>query len=376
MRCNNCGKKVKDDEIICPDCGNYIVQEDEWSEGRRPKIQHAEENPKEYYEAAKKEKPNEKVKEIRIKDASGTRKNQFFYENEDLLEAYIGEDYKLIKKSPFNIWAFLFNWIYFLYRKLYITGIIGLAISYFFIIYFRNYKYILIYVGVVSLLLSLIFSKYYIFVAKKRVEKIKKYAEECAEDDKFAIARICKKKGGVNVLRALLIYLVFLIVLFLSLFPISINKSHNSKFWEENSENLANCTAILRVAYENVLSEKNLGSAEEAICKVLKKSPKEYEIYIKTKYNANTYYSYYATEDGYISLKNRTVEMEDLELKRINGTITEVEESLLAELETIQKNYQEFYETSKEEDKLILKKKNKEEKLNYIFTKEEIIRQK
>ena len=37
-------------------------------------------------------------------------------------------------------------------------------------------------------------------------------------------------------------------------------------------------------------------------------------------------------------------------------------------------NYNDIKEQSKAEDELIRKKKNKSEKLNYLFTKEEIIR--
>ena len=372
MRCNNCGKKVQEGEFICPQCGNYIIEE--WTEESPKNIEEKQEL-KEEKKPKVKQREKVEIEEFRVKDASGTKKNEFFYENEDLLEAYIGEDYKLIKKSPFNFWAFLFNWVYLLYRKLYITGIIGLIITWLLIILLRNYKYLLVYAGIVSIVLGFTFSKYYISIAKKRVEKIKAQEESEEEGiDKFTLAGICKERGGVNVPKALIIYLGFLVITFLCLFPISINMHHNEKFWKENSENLANCSSLVKTAYNNVLTDNEIGTVEEALCRVIKKNSKEYEIYVKTKKNSQTIYSCYATEKGYIFLKNRTTNLDVLLLEKSNGTLTEDQAQLLQELENIQKDYQTYYQKSQEEDKLILKKKNKEEKLNYIFTKEEIIR--
>ncbi len=370
MRCNNCGKKVRDDELICPECGSYITGE-EWKEEKTTNISPLPEKKEE-----KKQEKREKVEieEFRIKDASGTKKNQFYYENEDLLEAYIGEDYKLIKKSPFNIWAFLFNWVYLLYRKLYITGIAGLVISWIFILIFRNYKAILIYIGIVSLLLGIFFSKYYIWVSKQKVEKIKAQEEENGDSDKFTIANTCKENGGVNTTKALIIYLAFLLLIFISLFPISFNTSHNTKFWQENSENLANCTSVAKSAYANILVEDGLGTVEEAVCKVNKSTTKEYEVYLKTVKDNKVIYSYYVTDKGYISLKKRTTFLEELREERKAGTLSEEDQKLLAELEMIEKNYKNYYARALEEEEAIKKKKNKEEKLNYILTKEEIIR--
>lgn len=368
MRCRSCGKKLKKDEYICPDCGTYNTIDDELEETSSSTIQRVESKPK------KQEKVIKEVQEknFQIEDSSGTGKNQFYYKYEDLLEAYIGEDYKLIKKSPFNIWAFLFNWVYLLYRKLYITGIIGLIFSWIVVVFFQ--KYILIYIVAVSIILGFSFSKYYIFIAKKRVERIQDKEYEETNDDKFLIVNTCREKGGVNVVRALIIYFIFLILIFLCLVPISINTSHNTKFWNENAENLANCTTIVKSAYNNIQKEQALGAIEEAVCKVIKQSKKEYEVYIKTSTNNQEIYSYYITDGGNLFLQYQTTQLEALRIQKEKGTISLENEQLLSELEVIPTRYQKIYDQSLKDDQLIKRKKNKEEKLNFIFEKEEIIR--
>jgi len=429
MKCSKCGKKIKSSEKFCTYCGNYvgettdttswqvgadlleeeninsqddydreIEREEERKEDQFPKIEMTEEdalriNPPipereknkekiEKHQAVKRESKlqddllkdkdlNDKEFEsekIAIKDSSGTKKTEYSYENEDLLEAYIGEDYKIIKKMPFNFWAFLLNWMYLLYRKLYITGIIGLIISWIVVKFFR--PYLLYYIGGVMILLGLFFNKYYIAVAKERVERIK---EKSGEEDRYVLASLCTEKGGVNVVSALLIYLVFLVIVFFTLFTIIIRKTHNAEFIEENSINQATCKRLVKTAYTNVEEENKVGKAADAICKVIKNRDKEFEIVIKTEKDHKYYYSFYATENGYIKFKNNTLELADLQIKKTNGYISEEENKKLTELKEIEMNYQETYNKAKDENDLIEKKKDTEAKTSFIVTEEEII---
>ena len=50
------------------------------------------------------------------------------------------------------------------------------------------------------------------------------------------------------------------------------------------------------------------------------------------------------------------------------------EQDLLNSLKQIENNYSDISKQSKLEDELIDKKKNKSEKLNFVFTQEEVIR--
>ena len=121
MKCEKCGKKLRKNEKFCTVCGYYNDEKDnlspdEWDDGD--------------YDLLSEEQNNENGQEINTVENSEEKKTiSYSFEKERDLEAYIGEDYKMIKKSPFNIYAFLLNWMYVLYRKLYITGIIGLSIA-------------------------------------------------------------------------------------------------------------------------------------------------------------------------------------------------------------------------------------------------------
>ena len=278
-----------------------------------------EKKKKEKKEKIKKEKPvkeEKEVKEIKIKED-----NEVYDQNEKYIEAYIGEDYKLIKKSPFNIWAFLLNWMYFLYRKLYITGVVGLVITA--LVAFFLTKYFLIYMVVTLLVIGFGFNFYYVYIIKRRVNKI---LVDYEGSDSFSLEKMCKEFGGVNVMISLIIYLVFLIVIILSITKPTFNTSHNGKFFKENSENEANCSSLIRLTFQE--EKTNYDKVEEAVCKV-NKNKKNYELYLKTTKNKKTVYVYYETKNDYIVFKNNTEYLDILKNKKANKTITEEETKLL-----------------------------------------------
>ena len=68
--------------------------------------------------------------------------------------------------------------------------------------------------------------------------------------------------------------------------------------------------------------------------------------------------------------KNRDV----LEEKQNNNTITEEEKNALNEAKLLKIRYNKIYDASKKEDQLIKKKENKEEKVNFVFSQNEVIR--
>lgn len=395
MKCVKCGKKLKSNEKFCTYCGYYndSEKEENWStdndqedlleenwyddeidnEEETTVVEEVkkEEKPKKKKKEEKKEEPKkeekpkkekkEKVKEIKLKED-----NEVYDQNERYIEAYIGEDYKLIKKSPFNIWAFLLNWMYFLYRKLYITGIIGLVITA--LVAFFLTKYFLIYLIITLLIIGFGFNPYYVFIIKRRVNKILKDYEG---SDEFSLEKMCKEFGGVNVILSLIIYFIFLVVIILSIVRVSFNPSHNTNFWKQNSENRANCSSLVKLTYQ---SEKtNYDKIEEAVCKYNKNS-KKYDIYLKTEKNKKTIYAYYETNDDYVVYKNNTELLELLNKKKKSKEITQEEEKILNEIKLIESDYKSIYKKSLKEDKLIKEKKDKEEKLNYIFDYQEIIR--
>ena len=385
MKCIKCGKRLKNNEKFCTYCGYYNDEseaknwddtneeedlleenwydEDEIKDDDETIIEPVKKKKKKKEKKVKepKEKPKKEIKEIKIKED-----NEVYDQNERYIEAYIGEDYKLIKKSPFNIWAFLLNWMYFLYRKLYITGIIGLVITA--LVAFFLTKYFLIYMIITLLIIGFGFNFYYVFIIKRRVNKI---LVDYEGSDSFSLEKMCKEFGGVNIMFALIIYFIFLVIIILSIVKPSFNTSHNAKFWKENSENEANCSSLVRLTYQD--EKTRYDKVEEAVCKVNKNS-KNYEIYLKTIKNKKTVYVYYETKDSYIVYKNNTEYLDLLNKKKKEKTITTEEQKLLSDIKMIISNYKSIRSKSIEEDKLIKNKTNREEKLNYIIDYQEIIR--
>lgn len=385
MKCIKCGKRLKNNEKFCTYCGYYNDEseaknwddtneeedlleenwydEDEIKDDDETIIEPVKKEKKKKEKKVKepKEKTKKAIKEIKIKED-----NEVYDQNERYIEAYIGEDYKLIKKSPFNIWAFLLNWMYFLYRKLYITGIIGLAITA--LVAFFLTKYFLIYMIITLLIIGFGFNFYYVFIIKRRVNKI---LVDYEGSDSFSLEKMCKEFGGVNIMFALIIYFIFLVIIILSIVKPSFNTSHNTKFWKENSENEANCSSLVRLTYQD--EKTRYDKVEEAVCKVNKNS-KNYEIYLKTIKNKKTVYVYYETKDSYIVYKNNTEYLDLLNKKKKEKTITTEEQKLLSDIKMIISNYKSIRSKSIEEDKLIKNKTNREEKLNYIIDYQEIIR--
>ena len=402
MKCGKCGKALKSNEKFCTYCGYYNEEEEKQEESinidnsdddnwydeeldsnnedddvlfapvkkekkKKEKIEEPQEEfkieePKEKKVKVKVEKPKKekKVKEVKIKED-----NEVYDENEKYIEAYIGEDYKIIKKSPFNIWAFLLNWMYFLYRKLYITGIIGLIITALVAFFFT--EYFLIYAIVTLVVLGIGFNPYYSLVVKGRVNKI---LNDYEGSDSFSLEQLCREFGGVNVAMALIIYFIFLVVIVLSIVKPSFEVQRNSAFWKENSENEANCTSLVKLIYQETKTNQKI---DEALCKI-NKTNKNYDVYLKTSKDDKVIYVYYTTEKDYIVYKNSTDSIDSFIKKQEENKLTPEETTNLNDMKLIISNYESIRNKSLEEDKLIEANKNKEEKLNYIFKREEIIR--
>ena len=393
MKCVKCGKKLKNNEKFCTYCGYYneesesknweeetteedLIEENWYDEDVDSKEEAVEIEPvkmektkkekKPKEEKPKKEPKKEKIKVQEVKQIKIKEDNEVYNQNERYIEAYIGEDYRLIKKSPFNIWAFLLNWMYVLYRKLFITGIIGLIITA--IVAFFFTKYFLIYLIIVLLILGFGFNPYYIYIVKRKVNKILK---EYEGTDSFSLENMCKEFGGVNTIIALIIYLLFLIAIVLSIIKPTINTTHNTRFWQENSENKANCTSMIKLVYKE--EKPNYDKISEALCKVNKNS-KTYELYLKTTKKNKVYYVFYETENDYLVFKYNTEYLEALNKRKAENKITPSEEKMLRDIKNIESNYETIYSKALEEDKQIKAKTNREEKLNYIFDYEELIR--
>ena len=258
--------------------------------------------------------------------------------------------------------------MYFLYRKLYIIGTIGLIITGIVLRVFT--KYFLYYLIIVMILSGLLFNPIYIFVAKKRVLYLKKKSQY---DDDFSIEQLCKAKGGVNFVIALIIYALFLIIIFFSMYRVIFPSKHD-KYFKENSVNKATCTSIIKNIYFSRDSLKIDGNINEGLCNIVSGKTNNYNIYIRVANADSTYYLFYIAQDNKLSLKGNTLYINDLELKEQNKTISDEELTFLNNSRLIETRYRNIKNDSKTEDILIKKNKATGEKLNYILSEEEIKR--
>ena len=393
MNCKKCGKKLKIGENYCTVCGYYNKTEDETldedikeTSSDDDLFDEIEEIDEEDYN---RDNNNDEVVEenlinkFNIPDENeinefstssntlSSSKKMTNFKDDRLLEAFTGEDYKWIIRRPINIYALLLSWMYFLYRKMYIIGTLGLILTG--VVYRLAPSFIIPYIIIVMILSGLLFNPIYRVYARIRISKIK---EKNYGTDDFTMEQICAEKGGTSLILSLVIFLIFLLVMFRTYYKLTYN-NENTKYWTENSENNANCTSYAKSNYKILEDNSVTGLLEEAVCNVrITNTTKSYDIYIKIKdAEKNTYkFIYFKDDKESISVEGLNVSLEELQTKNGNNTITEEEKKSLSRLLEIKTEYNRIHEKSIEEDSLIKSRKNKSEKLNYIISKDEILR--
>lgn len=401
MVCKKCGKKLKIGEKFCSVCGYYndieeeFLDDDDDSKGFNDDFfdEVEEVNEEDYenddYDKDDSEKidkaPEENlINRLNVSDgedelnefsttstAKASRKKITNFKDDRLIEAFTGEDYKWIIRRPFNIYAFFLSWVYFIYRKMYIIGVAGLAITGF--VYKLFPSFIIPYAIIVMILSGFIFNPIYKLYAKFRISKIK---DNNYGTDDFTLEQICSEKGGTSLIIALIIFAIFIIVMFRTFYRLTFN-NENTRYWTENSENSANCISFAKSDYKLLQDNSVVGVLDEAVCNVrITNTTKSYDIYIKIQNKEkNTYrFIYFKDNKDSIAIEGMNITLEELQTKNGNNTITDEEKDMLKRLLEIKTEYNKILEKSVEEDALIKSKKNKSEKLNYIITKDEILR--
>ena len=359
MVCKNCGNSLREGEKFCTNCGTYNDPDDvEMEDNSYTSID-------EFSTQAKiKPKKEKKKKEKKPKTVV-----EEYNPNEDpLVAAYVGEDYKWVVQRPFNIYALLLSWIYFLYRKLYLIGILGLVLLGLII---KLLPIILIPYIVLSMVFSgLFFNKIYLDIVEKKVQKIESNSK--ALDN---VEEICKKKGGVNVWLPLLIFFIFLVIMLASYVNIgAFNPTVTGRYASENSTNLANCKSLCKQIYRGLDDKQKTGILEEMSCEIELKTPKIYNIYIKINSGSKFRYLYYKNDaTGYYNLSGDTDNIEMLEDTLKTYGLSDGDKEFLAASKELDKRMQKIQEESEYEDKLIKKNAASQEKLHYVFTKDDIL---
>ena len=364
MECKSCGQRLKANEKICTYCGYYNDDDDDEPKVKEEKTEEIEEIV-DVDEKIVPEKNEEVVEDKYIDEDEMIPPEEkpiiTDFEDDRLIEAFIGEDYRIINK-PFNIYALIFSWIYFIYRKMYITGIIGLLITGIVVRFFPIA--LAVYVPLVMILSGFLFNIVY---KKFIIFKINSYRNKDLGMDNFTLEQLCKKKGGVSTPIALLIMFMFFSLMILSYYSFSFNFD-SKKYWDENSENKANCRQNVNSYYDLLISNKVITGAEEALCSIkINNNTKKYNIYFKVKTDNNYEYLYLNDNNDSIVIDGQQKYINALLEKEKDSGLTDEERKSLDKSMSIENEYKKLYDKSIEEDELIKKKKNKSEKLNYIF---------
>ena len=223
MRCLKCGNELKDNEIMCSNCGynrnNTPTQDNQFATRN---IGVYNQNPVDQQEV--------------------DRKLQNQKEFDELVQIYMGDKYYNFRKGGFSFCAFFFGPLYFLYRKLYAVGIIIFAmlggISAFFKFTtqgrfdnIRDIKELLSLKGfnTYAIIYSLVLLAFYIFLGitfkkfyfNEVVERVGKIKQDKPDLGFNQLTQLVKEKGGTNILAPILAILipiaVALILMFISI---------------------------------------------------------------------------------------------------------------------------------------------------------------
>ena len=296
MYCYNCGKDVSDNAKYCPNCGADLANK------------------------------------------STTNYTSSSSIDEEMLKAYVGNNYDNFTSNSFNFGMFFLGHFYLLYRKSYLYFVILLLLGFFPLF------------GLVFwIVLSICFNKWYLNKAKEDVLVIKHNHPNSSSDELITLA---KKKGGTSIAAplvygtvmfifyALIIYLIMQFVIFYSneihdydFFKPEYYDNYNNDDYDEGNEDeyFSSCTDE---------SDPNcMGVIKDFTFVVPNKyySVKEYEENVRAKYD----YAY-----GTSSFCNFEVET-SLETKE--DYMTKIEEDA-SQWALIKKGQYEYNSFSKEEN--------------------------
>ena len=138
---------------------------------------------------------------------NNSKKVDILTDEDKLNRAFVGKNYEKIAKKTFSFPALFFNWIYILYRKMYLFAVVGMIVIT--ILNFLLADFFYLFLVVFLIFIGLFFNKIYVSFVENKVNKIKLNNSNANENE---IIKICEKTGGTNIWLALLIYTIFVIV--------------------------------------------------------------------------------------------------------------------------------------------------------------------
>ena len=353
MECKKCGKILSNQERFCTYCGYYYDpdEEDDINEG--------------FSEITINEDKN-KVVETHSDKPERKEVEKFIYEKEEdlkprCLRVYLTSDYRTVSAGGFNLYAMLFSWIYFIYKKMYIIGIPGLLVAGILVLY---QQILLIIFAVVSMVLSgLFFNKIYLWHANKRIDTIiSKYPPNEA-------VKAAKKAGQDNVLLTLGIYFIFLILVIVLYFTKGSLGLSGDKYNKENTENKNTCLKMINAAKRNSTSSA-VAFLIEGGCVVLDSTTSNFQVFLKFDKGDKIIIEQYSTDSQKMYLEGSTDLLSDYEKRK--NKLNNSELKYYQEMIDIQSNYSNLQQQAKIEDDAITNKTNTRPKIYILLTQEEV----
>lgn len=264
---------------------------------------------------------------------------------------YVGKNYVKISTKKFSRSALLLNLFYLLYRKRYLLAIAGMFLIALLTLLSRYFSIVRIVIGIVviiiAIVLGLTFNQYYIKVVNKKVKKLQ---EKNLELNAEEFLKLCKKKGGTNIILAIIIYILFGAALFyintmkLPPLPKREEKEPVDTIYQEKRALCRSYATSIYESYSNLDREVtyigcNMDSDAYIILQTTNNETEE-EYIAKYEINENR---------GELILTETTEEIEALRKKATDLTITEEEQQELMEKEQLEKEFEDF-KTSVEDD--------------------------
>ena len=154
-----------------------------------------------------------------------------------IAKEFVGPSYQKITMAPFSFAGFIFGSLYFLYRKMYLIGIIIFIID---LVLQNLLKAPISYIAVLifHLVIALIVNQLYLKIVSKRIQKIIK---QNPKKNEYEISQIAKKRGGTSLLLAIIISMglsfvasatfgIYKLSNFLDKFTTNLNNSPNTEY--------------------------------------------------------------------------------------------------------------------------------------------------
>lgn len=135
--------------------------------------------------------------------------------DEELLRAFIGNNYEKITTRPFNFVGFFFTTFYMFYRKMFGYGLLVFLLNLVALNFINNFIITIVFNVAVGLLVN----KIYLSYANKKIAKIK---IENSDKDINKLKNICSSKGGTSVGKIFLGFLTEIGIAFVVLFVMMI----------------------------------------------------------------------------------------------------------------------------------------------------------